>query len=657
MSGKAVKSVKLRSNMMTVGIIAALLCFTVFITLVGNLSFSSSLPSQDGTTFDLAGIDFDSGESVLLAGNWNEYAGKFIVTDEIENPNVSAVVDVPGSVGDALVTDGTASYDAASYECKIKNLTAEQLLTLYIPNISGAYRVFVNGMLVSYNGEPDKDADKAWSTSTHNDLPFVIDGNGEFTVVVELSSKSNMGMYMPVKLANYEAVRSADIFSTALRFLTCGIVFSCAVIFIILKYIVHKELYSLWLPVLSFVLLYRLFMSGSGYAVIQSFMFDISYEKIATLTFVLTFVIKLVSFIYIAKCVKLDVQDNVYVAFSAVFLVLALGVNFFPDSVFNSYYYLVLQFISVIIDIYIFNRLSIEICKKTEYALLYLLSYVFIVVGVLADVLYENGIIHANLSFFMPMCFLLFVLFTAIIHALRVRKLFGYALQAQKFQSELERANFSMMLSQIQPHFMYNALNTIKSLVKREPDKAEKAVIDFSMYLRGNMDALSQVDPIPFKEELAHVKHYCNIEQLRFGDKLDIFYEIGPDEFYVPVLSVQPIVENAIKHGVTKKAEGGSVTIITEEDNDNYYLIIEDDGVGFDVEKAMNIKDDTRSHVGIKSIKERFENIMSAKVTIDSTVNKGSKVTVTLPKNKNFKTLQESIEAQKKTSALEELKI
>ena len=646
----------LKTNAMTLLVIFALFLSIFALVWFGNAYFNSKAYPQQDSVIDLAGCDFDNGEKAYLTGNWNVYDGEFIVTDAVENPTINSVIRIPSLIGD-VIAENVGRADAVSYECKVKNITAEQLLTIYIPGMSGAYRVYANNYLVSYNGQPETDADESWSSSLENDIPFIAEPNSEYTIVVELSSKSNMGLNMPVIIANYETVKSSTNTLVAFTFWTCGIVFSCAIIFLFLKYLVHRELYSLWLPVLSFVLLYRLLLTGSGYSVVQRMFFDVSYETVSALTFILTFVIKLVAFIYIAKCLKVPISDNTYVGFSAVFLILAVGVNFFPDTVFNAYYYLALQFISVIIDIYIINKLCVEITKKTEYALLYLLSYFFIIIGVLVDVLFENGIIHLDCSPFMPICFFLFVLFTSIIHALRIRKIFGYALQAQKYQSELERANFTMMLSQIQPHFMYNALNTIKSLIKRDPDKAEKAVIDFSMYLRGNMDALSQVDPIPFKEELDHVKHYCNIEQLRFGEKLDIFYEIGPDEFYVPVLSVQPIIENAIKHGVTKKPDGGSVTISTDEDGSNYYIVIEDDGVGFDVEAAMNIQDDKRSHVGIKSIKERFENIMSADVTIESKIGEGSKVTIALPKDRNFKTLQETIEYQKKSSALEEMKI
>ena len=227
--------------------------------------------------------------------------------------------------------------------------------------------------------------------------------------------------------------------------------------------------------------------------------------------------------------------------------------------------------------------------------------------------------------------------------------------EIEQLERELERANTSIMLSQIQPHFLYNALNTIKSLIRRDPEKAETAIIDFSLYLRGNMDSLTKVDPIPISEELDHIKNYCSLEQLRFSDKLEIFYDIECKDFYVPTLSVQPIVENAIKHGVTKKAEGGSVTISTYEDKAYYYICVEDDGVGFDVNNPDT--DTSRSHVGIKNISERFKNIMNGEVEIVSEKGKGTTVTVKLPKDKNIKTLQESLEIMNSQSLLKEMNI
>ena len=171
------------------------------------------------------------------------------------------------------------------------------------------------------------------------------------------------------------------------------------------------------------------------------------------------------------------------------------------------------------------------------------------------------------------------------------------------------------------------------------------------------MDSLTQKDPIPFREELEHVKYYCNIEKLRFQDKLDIYYEIGPDSFFVPTLSIQPIVENAIKHGVTKKPEGGTVTVSTYEDDKNFYIKVEDDGKGFDVSTLDTEQNDGRSHIGISNIKQRFSDIMGGTVSIESKEGVGTRVTVTLPKDKNVETLKQSLELQSDKDIFGEMNI
>ena len=188
---------------------------------------------------------------------------------------------------------------------------------------------------------------------------------------------------MPVKLANntYDNLyRSRD---AAFRFVMCGIVATSAFIFIILKRFANRDLYSLWLPVLCFVLLVRMLFTGESYFVIQSFLFNISFEDIGLMSFAATFIIKLISLVYITKCLKIKTADNVFVAFSATFLLLALAISFVPNSIFDIYYFTILQLLSSIIDIYLINKLCVEIVRKTEDALLYLLSYVFMLVGTL----------------------------------------------------------------------------------------------------------------------------------------------------------------------------------------------------------------------------------------------------------------------------------
>ena len=201
--------------------------------------------------------------------------------------------------------------------------------------------------------------------------------------------------------------------------------------------------------------------------------------------------------------------------------------------------------------------------------------------------------------------------------------------QAQANELALSKSRMAIMLSQIHPHFLYNTLVSISELCDIEPAQAKEMTLAFSRYLRGNMDSLGQVDPIPFEKELEHVKNYLLIEKKRFEERLAVKFDIKSCNFTIPALTLQPIVENAIRHGVTKRQRGGTVTISTEEAADCWYVKVADDGVGFDPEKP---KADNRSHIGIENVRGRLRTTCGGSLKIDSTPGAGTAVTITIPK-------------------------
>ena len=140
---------------------------------------------------------------------------------------------------------------------------------------------------------------------------------------------------------------------------------------------------------------------------------------------------------------------------------------------------------------------------------------------------------------------------------------------------ELERSRRLIALSQIQPHFMYNSLTSIIYLCDKDSEKTKSALIDFSKYLRKNVDALSRQGLVTIKEELEHTKVYLSLEKLRFDEDLNVEFDIKDDMFMLPVLTLQPMVENAVKHGINGSESGcGTVWISTEETEDSHKITL-----------------------------------------------------------------------------------
>lgn len=266
-------------------------------------------------------------------------------------------------------------------------------------------------------------------------------------------------------------------------------------------------------------------------------------------------------------------------------------------------------------------------CKKKENEHIGRKFSIICVTGVVADTIayYVKG--NSSGLIFTLSAFLCYIIFTGI------AMLFDYMEQDKKLKEQeaaLASNRIAILLSQIQPHFLFNSLTVIKSLCKKDGDEAEEALDHFAGYLRGSMDSLKEGKRILFENELNHVKNYLYLEQKRFGDKLQIVYNIQERDFFLPSLSVQPMVENAVRHGVRQKLEGGSVVISSYRDTDYYVVQIEDDGVGFDVKKLDNMDE---SHVGITNVRSRLEMMCHGKLEISSTPGEGTQVLIKIPKN------------------------
>ena len=185
-----------------------------------------------------------------------------------------------------------------------------------------------------------------------------------------------------------------------------------------------------------------------------------------------------------------------------------------------------------------------------------------------------------------------------------------------------------IMMSQIQPHFLFNTLTTIQALIDIDPEKASEVVEKFALYLRQNIDSLEHGTLISVKSEIEHTRTYSDIEKIRFPS-IRIDYEIEDDEFMLPALTIQPMVENAIRHGVRGKKHGW-VSISTYRDGDDHVISIRDNGTGFDVEEMI---EETKKggHIGVKNVRDRITDMVDGTFFIESEKGEGTLVTIRIP--------------------------
>lgn len=374
--------------------------------------------------------------------------------------------------------------------------------------------------------------------------------------------------------------------------------------------IVHFSTYLLFSLVKNYytsdayvVAFYTIFYIMNNIEALLLFRYMLSYVDLETKT------IKAIAAVNISLFVVFLVLDVVNI-FTGIFFGAENGEYQRSKFMMISQDYQIAVFATVFI-VTVFNKKLVR-REKIAFAIYCLLPAVAIV---LQNAFKGYAIAYASIIFAVEILFLF----------LNVQK--NIALSREEEKSK--EAQIKLMLSQIQPHFVYNSLSSISTLIAIDPDKAEAALDAFTEYLRHNLSSLTETRLINFRDEFKHIKTYISLEKMRFNDRINVVYDIQTEDFSVPPLCIQPIVENAIKHGILKKLEGGTLTLRTYERGSEYVVEIVDDGVGFNIN---DVNFEENEHIGLNNIKYRIDTMCHGSIRIDSEIDKGTTVTVTFEK-------------------------
>lgn len=244
--------------------------------------------------------------------------------------------------------------------------------------------------------------------------------------------------------------------------------------------------------------------------------------------------------------------------------------------------------------------------------------------GVLLDLVnYYRPVAGTRLVFVLLAVFVYVLLKGARMFSAFIRQ--RQALEEKETQLTLSR--ITTMMSQIRSHFVFNVLNAISGMCKYAPEKADETVVRFSRYLRSNIDIMEDDKNVPFSQEMERLEDYVVLEQIRFGDRIEFTADLEAEDFLIPPLILQPIVENAIKHGISKRKEGGTIHLATRETPENILITIADNGLGFPMEAL-----DKSTSVGLRNIRFRLTHLVGGTMDIKSQLGVGTTVTLTIPK-------------------------
>lgn len=204
-------------------------------------------------------------------------------------------------------------------------------------------------------------------------------------------------------------------------------------------------------------------------------------------------------------------------------------------------------------------------------------------------------------------------------------------------RARLNRAELVALRAQISPHFVYNALTTIATFIRTDPTRARELLLDFADFTRYSFRTAGEYTTL--KDELANIERYYRLEKARFGNRLNIKLQVAPEVLPVvmPFLALQPLVENAVRHGLAGKPNGGTITITAENAGSECVIVVEDDGVGMDPDRLTDDLDDAHlsgAHVGLGNVDDRMRSVFGDDfgLVVDTALGAGMKITLRVPK-------------------------
>lgn len=423
-------------------------------------------------------------------------------------------------------------------------------------------------------------------------------------------------------------------FTDLAAFLLLGVFICMFVLSVVLYLFMDVHTYSLAFPLLLFCMITR-HICTSFFPPLSASLHLSANQDMYALFLGLCYLQQASCSYYINQFFHFGMSRWTLRSLSVLLLFLYLLYFFVPTDIYGIYLRKMCPISMFSINFLMFFQLFEKNTAKHKYAFSAAIQYTVLQCNLIIDLLCLGGYTGGIACFISIGTIFLFSLLFLWTYSKQVSSLYEDNRRIVQMQANINEANIKLMLSQIQPHFLYNTLNAICALCYTDPKRAGEAIVQFSKYLKSNMKSLQKTEPADFIEEMLHVQSYIWIEKMRLGDRLNVIYDFHETEFFIPLLTVEPLVENAIRHGISKKISGGTLTIRTYKNAENYYIQIIDDGVGFGDGETSEFHFENSDSVGIKNVSKRLEMLLHGRLDIISKKNIGTTATIILPIDDN----------------------
>ncbi|EIC20109.1 putative signal transduction protein with a C-terminal ATPase domain [Thiorhodovibrio frisius] len=595
----------------------------VILLLLGGCATNAtdSSPRPDRGVLDLRGWTPHNGP-ITLRGEWAFHWRTFLPPNEARQSVPDRYVSVPSTWNHyQMAGENLPGHGYASYRLQIlTDLPVGTLLALQVHSFSSAYRLFVDDLLVAANGTPGTSVEEEQGQYRPLVAVFSVpDARFELLIQVSNHHYARGGFWADIFLGDantlIDQVLSRSLQEAALFGALLVIGFFYAAVYFLLRR--HRYLLTFAL----FCLILIVILDMAHLLLLTRLAPAISIEQIAFLHYSSTAWGGFLLLLYTHQLFSTALSAVLVRIWLAINLVAQSAYLLLPMSSYSAFGPLSnLLDISVLVCTLLVCLLAVRARKQG--GLIHLTSLLVLVIINLHDVLYLTNAISSIAGSSLHLGVFVFLLLQLILQAQRISLL-----------NEQNQANeMAFLRAQINPHFLYNTLNTVISLSRRDMEKARQLLYQFSEFLRQSFDFKNLNQHTSLDEELAMVELFVSIQRERFGERVQVKYQLpGITTYQVPANVLQPIVENAINHGILPRREGGIVAVSVEATRQELHFVVSDDGIGMDPVATLGRQGDQRQGIGLNNINRRLLHLYGRGLEITSTPDQGTRVRWSIP--------------------------
>lgn len=595
-----------------------LILFLLFVSnkLVKSESLEETPKAQSGI-LDLRTWDFNKVGLVKLDGEWDYYEGDFLSLEEVRTMSLE-----PIKVPSKLKGKGKGTY-----HLHIKLPASHTIYGMKINSIRMAHALFVNEELLR-----GSDITKQYTALNTPYSTFFYTDKESIDVIVQVENRDfvDRGIVKPIYFGTQQAITSMQNIQFGLNFGLILILVLFSIYYLIVYTNRKSDQFFLYSGLYFFIL--AISISFSGEKVIQQLVPEIPFQVSYKIKDGSGFLTMLVIIMFFKKVGFTIGSKKGFLLISAPIIIHILLIVVLPYSAYSIFQYWVWGYVWILFCFILTKMIALFLKKrlihieKNELVLIFLaFSCMTLFLGMeIFTSIYPVTLYH-------EVWLLLFIIVMFTFIAIKTTNSINLF---ERARDEAIRTKISYLNLQIKPHFIYNAISNIISLCYSDSRKAAQLLSKLSTYLRLIFENNRQDATIPFQKELELIKAYVEIEKTRLNDRIDVQFSIEDNitSLMIPSLSIQPFVENAIRHGLFNKLSRGNVTISAKTMNSKLEVIIEDDGIGMSLQQVSQILNDSnRQGIGIQNVHHRLMMIQGASLEILSTENKGTTVYIQLP--------------------------